>query len=190
MAYKTKNVMAIGAHTETGTLEITNVNAEGRLTIKTNDSDNDYVNIALSNDVCRPDRPWSFETTLALADESGTDLGVGVCSDVVLASDAGTPPNGAVFHRAGGGAISCISSIAGTDTTTVTTSTPVDATFMTLGMDYDGIGTLKFYIDGTLVATHTDFVAAQPTRPLVEVKNAEAATNTTSIDHIAFYQSM
>ena len=58
------------------------------------------------------------------------------------------------------------------------------------GIDYDGIGTLKFYLDGTLVATHTSFVSAQPTRPFFEVKNAEGATNNAWCNHIAFYQSM
>ena len=183
-------VMAIGAHTEDGDVSITNVNAAGRLVLNTNDSDNDYLNLAYSNDICRPDRPWSFECELALEDESGQDLSIGVAADVVLLSDVGTAANGAYFHRAATGAISCISSIATADTTTLTTVTPVDATFKTYGIDFDGVGTAKFYLDGTLVATHTSFVSAQPTRPILEIKNAEGASNYAYLNHIAFYQSM
>ena len=186
----TWKVTAIGAHTEAGSVDCSSTNAAGLLVIKTNESNNDYVNIALANDICRPDRAWSFEADFALGDESGLDLGIGVAADVVLTSDAGTAANGALFHRAASGVISCISSIGGTDTTTATTTTPVDNTFIVYGIDYDGIGTLKFYLNGTLVATHTSFVAAQPTRPILEVKNAEGASNTSYCNHIAFYQPM
>ena len=188
----TWKVIAIGAHTETGTIGIVNNTVGGRLELKTNDSADDYTQIATFNDVCRPDRPWSFEASMGLVDVTNTDFGIGVAKDLALLSDAGTSANGCVFQRPGHASnnTQCITSEGGTDTTTDSLVAPSDSTFVTYGIDYDGIGTVRYFIDGSVVATHTGFVATSSMRPFFEMKNVGGATATAYLDHIAFYQSM
>ena len=185
-------VIAIGAHTEAGGIAVQNVHNNGRITVTTNATDDDYVHLAYFNDICQPSRPWSYEIEVAIADQVEADFAVGVMSDTVLVSaNATTAANGVYFQRVEAAAFSCVTRTGGSaHDLTVSSVTPVNNLYNTLGIDYDGVGTVKFYIDGAVVATHTGFTAAQPTRPAMEITACSAAIATAKVNHIAFYQSM
>jgi hypothetical protein len=189
-------------------VEIFDNTVEGRLHIKTNEDVGDYVNIAYATDIARTSRAWSFECALALGDQAHTALGIGVAEDATYKkfletvgyatiSVAGGPKNGVLFQRNAGGVINCITSSGGNDVTTVTTVTPTNNVFMAYGIEFNGVDAISFYLNDVEVARQTTsdpstplVIPVGPTRPILEVRNTQAASDNTYIDHIAFFQAM
>jgi hypothetical protein len=180
---------ADGTHTESCALAFTNVADQGRLTVTTNDTDLDMVHVEYAMDPAVVDRPWSFEVGIAAVAQATTFMGAGVGTTGTGKTATGQGNNTAYFWRSENTVWNCETRTGGSanDATALAAGyNAVNNAFQSLGLDYDGVGTVKFYIDESLVATHS-WVPGNPMRPFFEVKAGASGGKVIYLSHVALF---
>ena len=165
---------ALGADALNGTLVITNDAA-----------DDDLDSLQLNEEVwalAAGKRLW-FETRVKIADADTEDGFIGLCitdTTPLVATD-----------RVGFDVVTTNASIRAltekdsTETNTDTTKDFADDTFVKLGFYWDGVSRVRFYVDRTLVATHTANVPDNENLAVtVHHQNGDAVADAMTIDYI------
>jgi hypothetical protein len=134
------------------------------------------------------DQDLYFGTKLAINDVDQTDLFIGLAvTDTTL---LGGVANGIYFESVDGSAsISTVTESGSSETQNDSAGTLVDATEIELEFYYDGTaGNVEFYINGSLVNTHTANIPSTEMRVSIHFLTGEAVANTCTIDWIRCIQ--
>jgi predicted RecA/RadA family phage recombinase len=177
-------------------LGIADDSAGGQLTCTTNDKDNDLNNLQWNGEAFKlqAGKPLVFEALGVAVDDVDTmDLFIGLCITDATAIAGATDCVG--FRIADGTAsvvLECVSEKDSTEeSTTDTDATLADATEVDLRIVFDGGSSpsILFYVDDTLVATHSTTVPDDEfLTPTLEIRNASAAASTLSVDRVRCWQ--
>jgi hypothetical protein len=134
------------------------------------------------------DQDLYFGTKLAINDADQTDLFIGLAvTDTTL---LGGVADGIYFESVDGAAtISTVTEASSSETQNDSVGTLVDDTEIELEFYYDGTaGNVEFYINGSLVKTHTTTIPATQMRVSIHFLTGEAVANTLTIDWIRCIQ--
>lgn len=152
-------------------------------------TDNDGSSIQ-GNEIFRvaADRSMWFETKLQSSDADDQDVCVGFTVNFATnPENMLTAADRIVFEVLDGDAsINCITEKDGTATTTDSGVDLADATDVTLGILVEGTGTVKFYVNRSLVATHTTNIPDDENLTVAAMQLSGSATGTKSmsVDYI------
>jgi hypothetical protein len=161
--------------------------AGGQLLITTDALDNDGVQIQNVNEAFLPaaGKDIWFESRIQLvtaAKHVQSDLLVGLADLDTTILDA--PSDGIYFTKADGSAdVSAATNVGSSVTSTAGVLTLASATWYRLGFYVHGDTAVYFYVDGVLVATHTDGITATELTPTFAVLNGEAGATAWKIDY-------
>ena len=172
---------ALGADAESGTLVLTSQ--------ATTDNDgasvqgNEIFALSTSRDV------W-FETKLKVGDSEGSaiDLCVGLTVNFATNPEAMlTAADRIVFQVDDGDTnIDCVTEKDGTATTTDSGVDIADDTYVTLGFHVKGTGSVEFFVNRNLVATHTDNIPDDENLAIgaMELSGSATGTKSATIDYL------
>ena len=172
---------ALGADAERGTLVLTSQ--------ATTDNDgasvqgNEIFALSTSRDV------W-FETKLKVGDSEGSaiDLCVGLTVNFATNPEAMlTAADRIVFQVDDGDTnIDCVTEKDGTATTTDSGVDIADDTYVTLGFHVKGTGSVEFFVNRNLVATHTDNIPDDENLAIgaMELSGSATGTKSATIDYL------
>jgi hypothetical protein len=158
----------------------------GALLITNDDADDDLDSLQHTQEVWRltsGKRLW-FKTRVKVSDADQSDLFIGLCV-------TDTTPLAATdrigFQSDDGDAnIDALSEKDSTETNTDTGSDLADDTYVELGFYYDGAGSVTYFVNDALVATHTSNLPDDERMCLtIHLQNGEAAAKTASIDYVS-----
>lgn len=161
----------------------------GSLLITNDDADNDLDSLQQDEETWKMasgKRCW-YETRIKIGDADDVDLFVGLgitdTTPLVTADRAGFQIDDA------NASILCKSEKNATETSTDSGQDAADATYVTLGMYWDGISKLEYYVDRSKVATHTTNIPDDVNMAItMHVQNGSAAANTLTVDYIQVTQ--
>ena len=157
--------------------------AGGVLKILTNDAEDDGQNMQLIGESFLPaaDKPLYFGIKLQIDDATETDFIVGLCiTDTAL---LGGMTDGIYFEKVDGAtSISFVTEVGSTETQTDSLGTLADATDVTLEFYAESNTSIKAYINGVLVATHTAGITAEELTPSIHFLTGDATANTMEAD--------
>ena len=173
-------------------MELVANTAAGQMSLVTAANENDGLLIKYMGDVIDPTKPWSFEAEIIQADITKSDVSIGCSIDQTATTGfavAGASDDAICFTRIGTGNWLAYTSSDGNDTATDTGVAPVNSTAQTLGIDYNGSDTVKFYVDGALVATNTTNITDEAMRPMLGFNAGTAAVATGYVNYMAWHQS-
>ena len=129
-----------------------------------------------------------FQTRLKCTDADQTDICAGLTVNFASNPEAMlTAADRIVFQVDDGNAsILCITEKNGTETSTDSGIDLADATYILLAFSVNGTGAVKFYIDGTLVATHGTTIPDDENMTVAAMSVSGNATGTrvTTLDYI------
>lgn len=161
----------------------------GRLSFTTAANAADKVTLMWGSDVIESSKAWAMECSLAVGDITKASFMFGAAAAIDETSLDYTVPANVVdtvsFSRIAGEAFKTQSNVGGTDDLNTSTVTPVNSTFNTLGIEYNGQGTAKMFIDDVLVDTFTVCPTANM-RPILSLANSDGTANNMLCNHIAF----
>ena len=161
----------------------------GRLSITTAANAADKCTLLWATDVIESDKAWAMECSVAVAAIDKASFMFGAAAAIDETSLDYTVPANVVdtisFSRIAGEAFKTQSNVGGTDDLNTSTVTPVNSTFNTLGIEYNGQGTAKMFIDDVLVDTFTVCPTANM-RPVLSLANSDGTANNMLVNHIAF----
>lgn len=124
-----------------------------------------------------------FETKVKFSEatEIGLFLGLSTTDTTPL-----TTTDSVGFRKADGtAAIHSVTEDNTTETTTASVHTLVAATYVTLGFHWDGVSSVRFFVNRSLAATHTANIEQTNKLALtVNLTNGEAVAKTLTIDYI------
>ena len=172
---------ALGADAESGTLVLTSQ--------ATTDNDgasvqgNEIFALSTSRDV------W-FETKVKVADSEGSaiELCVGLTVNFATNPEAMlTAADRIVFQVDDGDTnIDCVTEKDGTATTTDSGVDIADDTYVTLGFHVKGTGSVEFFVNRNLVATHTDNIPDDENLAIgaMELSGSATGTKAATIDYL------
>ena len=152
-------------------------------------TDNDGASIQ-GNEVfaVATDKNIYFQTRLKCTDADQTDLCAGLTVNFASNPEAMlTAADRIVFQVDDGDAsILCITEKNGTETNTDSGIDLVDATYIRLGFSVNSTGSVKFYIDGSLVATHSTNINDDEnmTAAAMSLSGNATGTRVTTLDYI------
>ncbi len=130
--------------------------------------------------------PLWFEIKLEISDATQSDLWAGLSEVDTTLIDG--PVDGCVgFKKDDGDAnIDCTNAEATVATTTDSGVDIVAGTFIRLGFYYDGAtaGSIYYYVDGALVATHTTNLPVEEMVVSIAVQNGEAVIKNMLVDYV------
>lgn len=182
-------VTAIAGDAGDGTITAAN-EAGGAITITTDDTENDGINITFNNEAftLASGDPTYFGIRLKLSDADQTDLAVGLNITETGFWNGGTS-DGITYESADATAICTFTTEKdSTETSDTAAGTLTDATYSTLEFYYDGT-TVYAYFDASLVATSTTNIPDnEPLTFMIELLTGEGNTNTVTIDWIRIIQ--
>lgn len=173
--------MAIEADTDGGRLLFTTSAADNT---GTSIQGNEIFRVATSREI------W-FETKVNLLDAVESDFCSGLTVNFATNPEAIlTAPDRIVFQKDDGSAsILCKTELNGTETSTDSQIDFVDATDITMGFRVIGTGTVLFYVNRVLVATHTTNIVSDENLCVASfVLSGDAAGTTLAIDYILVVQ--
>ena len=156
----------------------------GALLITNDAADNDLDALQSAEETWRltaGKQTW-FETRLKISDADQMDLFVGlsITDTTALAS---TDQCGFLLAD-GSAALSAVTLKDSAGTTTSSVATLADSTYVKLGFHYDGISKIKYFVNRSLVATHTTGIPDNENLALtIHVQNGEAVAKTCTIDY-------
>jgi len=162
----------------------------GQLAVLTNDKDNDSVEMQLNGESFKAaaGKTLIFETRLKGADVSEFDWFVGLSITDTTVMTAASDRIGFECPDSTGD-IDAISEKDSTQTTTDTTKDIADNAFVILRVEISGTTKARFFVDGSLVATHTTNIPDdEALTPTVCVRNDGGAANTLTLDYILVTQ--
>jgi hypothetical protein len=160
--------------------------AGGVWKILTNDSENDGQNIQLTGESYLPasGKPLYFEITLQIDDATESDFIAGLCiTDTTL---LGGMTYGIYYRKVDGSlSVAAVSESNSVEEESLAVGTMADATNITLGFWMESNTSIKFYVDGVLVATHsTTIPTAEELTPSVHFLTGEAAAHAMLVDRL------
>lgn len=158
--------------------------AGGVWKILTNDAENDGQNIQLTGESYLPaaSKPLYFGVKLQVDDATETDFIFGLCiTDTTL---LGGMTYGIYFRKVDGSlSVATVSESNSVEEENLAMGTMADATNITLEFVMESNTSIKFYIDGVLVATHTTTIpTAEELTPSVHFLTGEAADHAMLVD--------
>ena len=129
-----------------------------------------------------------FQTRIKCTDADQTDICAGLTVNFASNPEAMlTAADRIVFQVDDGNAsILCITEKDGTETSTDSGIDLVDATYILLAFSVNGTGAVKFYVDGTLVATHGTNIPDDEnmTVAAMSLSGSASGTRVTTLDYI------
>lgn len=168
---------ALLADERSGALKILNDDASG---------DSDVLQATIANYKLSAGKRLWFECKAKWSDPTLVD-GL-IALNIVDATPLATT-EGVQFHITNGAATIDTKTIAAsTATTTSAVATAVADTYNTYGLAWDGKNRIDFYIDRSLVATHTANITSSIMVPTLEVKNGSAVAQSLIVDYIYICQ--
>lgn len=155
----------------------------GHLLLTTDANENDGINLQKTGEAfkCASGNQLYFGARVKASEATQSDFAVGLCiTDTDL---LGGMTDGIYFECLDGGTgISCVTEKNSTETQTDSAGTFAADTWFTLEFYFDGTSVF-FYIDGTLVATHTtNIVDDEEITPSVQFLAGSAGAKTMTID--------
>lgn len=171
--------VALGADALKGTLILTS----------TATTDDDGASVQCSNEVwaLTADKQSWFECKFQVADADQQDVFVGICENFATNPEACLTSSNRVGFQINDGNASILCKSEKTDTETSTDSgvDAADATDVVVGWHWDGKGSIKFFVDRGLVATHTaDRPLVNMTAALFELSGNATGTKSMTVDYI------
>ena len=157
---------------------------KGLITTAANENDGGNYQLNGESFETTSDQDLYFGTKLAINDADQTDIIIGLAvNDTTL---LGGLADGIYFESVDGAAtISTVTEASSSETQNDSAGTFVDDTEIELEFYYDGTaGNVEFYINGSLVNTHTTTIPATQMRVSVHFLTGEATANTCTIDWI------
>ena len=158
----------------------------GWLAITTDDADNDSIEMQLNGESFQlaTNKKTIFEVRMKGADVSEFDWFVGLAITDTTTMTASSDRIGFECPDSTGD-IDAISEKDGSQTTTDSGKDLADNTFVVLRFEADGTDTVRYYVDGSLVATHTTTIPEdEALTPTICIRNDGAAANTMTLDYI------
>ena len=158
----------------------------GLLVVSTDDADNDLINMQLNGESFQlaTNKKTIFEVRMHIEDVDVVDWFVGLAITDTSVQAACTDRLGFACED-NTGDIDAISEKDSAQTTTDTTKDLVDSTFVILRFEAIGTDLVRFYVDGSLVATHTTNIPAdEALTPTICIRNAHASIQTMTLDYI------
>ena len=157
--------------------------AGGVWKILTNDAENDGQNIQITGESFLPaaDKPFYFGITLQIDEATESDFIVGLCTtDTDL---LGNMTDGIYFRKVDASTdIAFVTEVGSAETPSTAVGTLVDNTYVTLELYAESNTSVKAYIDGVLVATHTAGITAVELTPSVHFLTGEAVFHAMLVD--------
>ncbi len=157
--------------------------AGGVWKILTNDAENDGQNIQLTGEsyLQAEDKPLYFGITLQADEATESDFIVGLCiTDTTL---LGGMTDGYYFRKVDGAtAIAFVTEVGSAETESTGLGTFADNTNITLEISAESNDSVKAYIDGVLVATHTAGITAEELTLSVHFLTGEASAHALLVD--------
>lgn len=157
----------------------------GALLITNDDADNDVDNLQLNEEnwLMEAGKQVWFETRIKVGDVDEADMFIGLAITDTTCRDASDK---AGFLLADGSAsLSCESTKNTTSTTTSAIATLADATYVVLGFHWDGKAKIEYFVNRSLVATHTANICDDENLAVsINLQNGAAAANTITVDYI------
>lgn len=164
---------ALAADERSGALLITNDDASGDLDAL--QSAEEFTSLTVGKKL------W-FETKLKVSSISVATLLVGLAITDTTVLDA-SDRVGFVL-TSGAATLDAFTTKNSTTTTTSAIATLVAATYVTLGFYWDGASAVKFFVNRSLVATHTTNVPDDENLALtIHLQNGSAAVQSTTVDY-------
>ena len=160
--------------------------AGGYLTMTTNAADDDSIEMQMNGEAWKlaTGKTLVFEVRRKGADVSEFDWFVGLSITDTTVMTAASDRIGFECPDSTGD-IDAISEKDGSQTTTDSAQDLADDTFVTLRFEAEGTGKVRYYVDGSLVATHTTNIPEnEALTPTICVRNDGAAANTMNLDYI------
>ena len=160
--------------------------AGGYLTMTTNDADDDSIEMQMNGEAWKlaTGKTLVFEVRMKGADVSEFDWFVGLAITDTTVMTAVTDRIGFECPDSTGD-IDAISEKDGSQTTTDSAQDLADDTFVTLRFEAEGTGKVRYYVDGSLVATHTTNIPEdEALTPTICIRNASGAARTMTLDYI------
>ena len=166
----------------------------GKVVLTTDGDDNDGLEIqrgatagaAGESVILAAGKPVWFETKLAVADIDACDFACGLMTtDTDIVTDAGdfVVTGGVYFANAHDGDLDYYTESATTETTGDTGVNLLDATEVKLGIKWDGISAVTFWVDGVKVATSTTNIPTTELRLSYGIKNTGGAAEAVTVDY-------
>ena len=158
--------------------------AGGVWKILTNDSENDGQNIQITGESFLPaaDKPLYFGIQLQIDDATETDFIAGLCiTDTTL---LGGMTYGIYFRKVDGSlSVATVSESNSVEEENTAMGTMANATNITLEFIMESNTSIKYYVDGVLVATHaTTIPTAEELTPSIHFLTGDASANTMLVD--------
>jgi len=152
----------------------------------TDDDDNVQIQWNSENFALAATKPLWFEARVKLSDAIQSDMVVGLC---VTDTSLTTAMSDGVYFRKDDGntSLDFVTEATSSETETSAVGTMTDDTYVRLGFWYDGT-TVRAYVDGVLVASHTTTITAVELAVSFAVQNGEGAAKTMSIDYFKVVQ--
>ena len=139
------------------------------------------------------DKDIFFETRIKCSDADQTDICVGLTVNFATNPEAMlTAADRIVFQVDDGDAsILCKTEKSGTETSTDSGIDMVDATYIVLGFSVNGTGSVQFFINGSIVATHTTNIVDDEnlTVAAMSLSGNASGTRATDLDYIIAAQT-
>lgn len=168
-------------------IKLTDSEPDGTLTITTNNKTADIESLQLNG---APFTPGStavvyFEARVKFTTATTSKMLIGMCA---RGGARYTASGGGFFFRKDADAhLDCVSELSTTEDETSAVGDLVDATYVKLGILYELGASVKFYLNGTLVATTTDttkIVTAVDLVPTIELWANTSAVSTMTVDYV------
>lgn len=163
----------------------------GCLLITNDNADNDMVQMQRVGDAFKlaASKPLWFEAKAKVSDATDSDffVGLSVTDTSIIAS---APSDHVSFLKADDAAtVDFKTAKSSTTTTASAVATMVSDTFMRFGFFFDGAGSVRAYINGVLVATHTTNIPdTSNLRVSLAIQNGAAAIKTCTWDYFKVAQ--
>lgn len=162
----------------------------GALLITNDDADNDSDELQATQEnwgLQAGKKMW-YETRIKVSDATQSDLFLGLAITDTTIIDGTTDSIG--FRKDDGDAnIDVVSEKDSTETLTDSGKDLVDDTYVKLGMYWDGVSTVEFYVDRNKVASHTTNNPDDENLTItMAIQNGEAVAKTMTVDYIYITQ--
>ncbi len=176
----TNTPVEIGAGTSTAAMGTT---YSGDMLLTTAANEDDGINLQVKGEafVQAASRYLYFGCKLQLLDATQSDIIVGLC--ITNATLLGGMTDGIYFRSVDGSAnIASVTEVGSAETENLAVGLLVNTTDITLEFYAEDAATTYFYIDGTLVATHTAGQTAEVLTPSISYLAGAAGVDTVTVD--------
>lgn len=170
-----------GAGDATEALAADELNGALLITNDAADDDSDSLQLTQETFKIQSGKKLWFETKLKISDATQSDLlvGLNIRDTTPLASS-----DGIVFLKSDGSTAMSFKTYKDTTATTTSSVYTMTTSYVTLGFYWDGVSTVKAFVNRALVATHTTNICDDENLALtLHIQNGEAAAKTCTVDY-------